>query len=239
MEFKDIVTLIPQLLILFIPGYIALTISSNYRQDYKIDDKKLVVLSVLYSFIIDTSLRFIIFILKFIYFSIATWKSFSTISVYRDSIAINKSSLFYIIGMLVLGVMTSWILTRCSSFKISLWINKFLFKSNLLPCSVVWNKALECDDNWVKIYLKDENVLYYGKIDMFSSNPNDNRREVYLINYISYYLDTLDEIDNYSDTTNSKLNTTKVDNNKVGVWINTDTVKRIEIFRPPEKKVVP
>lgn len=217
MEFKDIVNLVPQLLILFIPGYIAVSISGNYKQEHKIDDKRLVILSILYSFLIETSLRIIIFIF-FIF------KTLGNISIaYAHSSIINKNNLFYIIAMLVMGLVTSCILTRFPSSKIFDWINKKVFDSDVLPCSTVWNKAMKGKDLWAKVYLKDENILYYGVIDLFSSNPNDNKREIFLRNYISYYLDTLDEIENYSDYTNN-------DNNKVGVWINTDTVKRIEIL---------
>lgn len=214
MEFKDVINLVPQLLILFIPGYIAISISGNYKQEDKIDDKRLVMLSILYSFIIDTSLRIIIFI----YFTIKTLGNISI--AYNHSIIINKNNLFYIIAMLLMGLVTSCILTRFSSSKISGWISKKIFASDVLPCSSVWNKAMKGKDLWVKVYLKDENILYYGVVELFSSNPNDNKREIFLRNYISYYLDTLEEIDNYSAYNH--------DNNKVGVWINTDNVKRIE-----------
>lgn len=64
MDFINIIDLVPQLLMYFIPGYIALEIRRSIRQENKYIDTDLVILSITYSFIIGRIAFLISWLLK-------------------------------------------------------------------------------------------------------------------------------------------------------------------------------
>lgn len=235
MDLQDIVLVIPQLFSYFIPGYIALMISNKYRQEGDIDEKHLVVKSIIYSFVTEIGLLFVIYIFRIDYWLILR-KSLNVFQAFKNLYTfVDKSNIWYIGGLLAMSLIIGVFLVRYSNSKLERIITKNIYNSNLESYSSVWNFVMRQERSkwaaWARVYLKDENVYYIGHLKKYSTDAGQGKRELYLQSYILYNLETEEKLEDCSGMTN------------VGVWINADSVNRIEIFpensttEPEENKI--
>lgn len=199
MNLSEIIDSIPQLLMHFVPGYIALEIRRNSRQENKYNDRDLVILSITYSFIIGR----LVFLINW-FFKIKT----ETIVNEWD-----------IIFNIVIAVLFGYAITIYPDTKLASFYRKLL-KSNAEPYSNVWNFAMRDPKGaWGRVYLKEENAVYVGKIIRYTCDPDEKRKEILLSEYALYRISDNEVIDDYAG------------NKKVCVYINATDVKRIEIFK--------
>lgn len=219
MEFKDIVNYIPQLFILFIPGYIAIGLSNHYRQEIKLDDKRMFINSVICSFILDKILYTVVLFFKSVPILYTYgWKYLYYI--YEKGDLVDKKNNMYITLMLVVALIAGYVLSFYPDTKISTWIDTRLFKSNIEPYTTVWNYIMKQPNGvWVKVYMKESNIMYIGALSKYTSDPNIVSREILLSGYNSYkFID--DEYEIVDEYINDQLKY---------VWISEVNINRIEL----------
>ena len=203
MNIVDIIDSVQNLFIYFIPGYISLTIINYYTSHKKKDEKHIVIISITLSFIITTITNI-----------------FMKWLIYRPSEV--EKSIWYLIGSIVLGVFISmYDNDRIIIMKKSL---KEIIDKKISPSysskPTVWAKAMK-NGHWARIYLKDDNIAYTGKIIYYTDDPESEEREVLLCHYESFDIEAQEPI----LTTNT---------NDDKVLINCKDIKYIEILNGGE-----
>lgn len=204
-----IINLIPQLLIYFVPGYIALEIRRNNRQENKYTDRDLVIQSITYSFIIQQIASFLDWVTNCIF-----KLDFIIVDAERD-----------VITYFIISILFGCAITLFPDTKIAAKLRKLL-NSNTEPYSNVWNLAMKAPEGaWARVYLEKENLVYVGELLKYTCDPDETRREVLLRRYALYRVvdNKVDLIDNYNEDETAY------------VYINVTDVKRIEIFKDKSK----
>lgn len=209
MDFNNVINNIPKLLMLFIPGYLALEIRRNYRQENKYNDIDIILLSITYSFIISRLAFFIDYLVQ------AHFK----VSLYIPYISTtNEITEWGVLYYLIVSIIFGYIITVYPDTRLANYLKSF-FRSNSEPYSNVWNYAMKKPNGaWVRVYLEQENIFYLGMIAKYTCNPDETRKEILLTSYCSYYISDNKLIEDYSD------------NDDAYVYINATDVIRIEII---------
>ena len=201
MNIVDIIDSVQKLFIYFIPGYISLTIINYYTSHKKKDEKHITIISVTLSFIIT---------------------SVSDIFIkYPNE---NIKSISYLIGSVVLGVFIA--MYKNDRILINKKSLKNIIDKEIAPHyssdPIVWVKAMKnAKGQWARIYLKDENIAYTGKIIYYTDNSESTDREVLLCHYGSFDIEA-----------QKPILTTESDEDKV--LINCKDIKVIEILKGEE-----
>lgn len=212
MDYSSLIKIIPDLFMYVIPGYIALHIRKIYRQERSHKEKHTILISIVYSFLIDKILFVILNFIEWIYEFIL--KCNSTICN-----QLNISDEWNIVLKLVLSFLFGFVITIYPDTRFSKKIAN-LFHSNTEPYSTVWNYALNSPKGaWARIFLHDENICYTGTLLKYTCDPDQELREIYLGKFTSFRI-----IDNQIIENNSE-------NDNAYVLINTKDIKRIEIFK--------
>ena len=166
MDIKDLLEIIPELLLLFIPGYIAIKISEKYGLEKKKENFDIIVYSILYSFIIGIIYSIIMFLLK----------RFCDASAFLERTTVKQTV------YLVLAVGLGYFLVKVPPT----WLGRFVrkrFNKNVSPEPSVWIKAMKHTKGaWVTVYLEN-GLIYTGKLIYYSVDPNDEKKELLLSNY--------------------------------------------------------
>ena len=167
MDIKDLLEIIPELLLLFIPGYISIKILEKYGLERKKEHFDIIIYSILYSFIIGIIYSIIIFFLKHFCVTISAFLEITTV----------KQTVY-----LVLSVVLGFVLVKVPPT----WMGKFIrgsFNKNVSPEPTVWVKAMKNTEGaWVTVYLEN-GLIYTGKLIYYTIDPDDERKELLLSNY--------------------------------------------------------
>lgn len=167
MDIKDLLEIVPELLLLFIPGYISIKISEKYGLERKKEHFDIIVYSILYSFIIGIIYSIIIFSLEHFCVVISTFLEGTTV----------KQTVY-----LILAVVLGFILVKVPPT----WLGGFIrgcFNKNVSPEANVWIKAMKNTKGaWVTVYLEN-GLIYTGKLIYYTVDPDDEGKELLLSNY--------------------------------------------------------
>lgn len=201
MNINDIIDIIPKLFIYFIPGYISITIKKRFRSQKEYKDTHNIIMSIVVSFIITTLVDMIIYFIE---------RRFNIQLCITDTF----KNMILIFFSCLIGIL--WVLYYDS--KVELLINKLL-KCNINSQSNVWNKAMKSPKGaWARIYLYEYNMLYIGKLEYYTIDPEDESREIFLTSYTSYKIDTKEIIEEYNDDKKTVLINCKN-------WVNIEILK--------------
>lgn len=167
MNFQELVAIIPELLLLVVPGYISIRIKEKYCLEKKSENYDITFYSILYSFIIGI----IYSIIETLF--ICVWPNTSIFFVI-DTV---KQFVF-----LFLAVLLGFFLVKIPQTSIGIWIGH-LFNKNLSSEPSVWIKAMKNTDGaWATIYLEN-GLIYTGMLINYTSDSVDDEREILLSNY--------------------------------------------------------
>lgn len=167
MNIKDLLEIIPELLLLFIPGYISIKILEKYGLERKKEHFDIIVFSILYSFIIGIIYSIIIFSIEHFCVTISTFLERTTV----------KQTVY-----LVLAVILGFGLVKCPATSFGGWIRD-RFNKNISPEASVWIKAMKnTKGTWVTVYLEN-GLIYTGKLIYYTIDPDDEGKELLLSNY--------------------------------------------------------
>lgn len=206
---KDIIEVVPHILMYFIPGYIALSIKKKNRQEHKHDDKEAIILSIKYSFIIS--------IVAFIGSKIISY--FGIKFEHGSILTLNEITEWNILFNFIISYLVGYAISIFPDMRINKRIRRF-FKVNSEPYSSVWNYAMKSPNGaWAIVYLDESDIGYVGSLINYTCNPDSELREVLLSKYISFKISNSEEIENKS-TDEDAL-----------VLINASDIKRIEILK--------
>lgn len=167
MEWAELLQHIPELLLVFIPGYIALKIRQKYGLRKKTDTFNSVLYCILYSFFVGLVFSVICGLLP----------AYSRIrKILSNNITVKQ------VSYLCLALLLGYCLVRVPETKIAKKIAR-KFNNHLSQEPTVWDKALQADDGaWATVYLKN-GMIYRGTLDYYTSDPNDEIKEVLLSEY--------------------------------------------------------
>lgn len=210
MDIKDILEIIPELLLLFIPGYISIKILEKYGLERKKDHFDIVIYSILYSFIIGIFYSSITFALEYLGVTVSTFLEGTTV----------KQTVYLILAV-VLGFVLVKVPPTC--------LGKFIrccFDENISPEPNVWIKAMKNKDGaWATVYLEN-GLIYTGKLLYYTIDPDDERKELLLSNYRLSVRNSAD-IETSEEFCLDIEDNTK--DNKAKVLLSRDVITSIEI----------
>ena len=167
MDIKDLLEIVPELLLLFVPGYISIKILEKYGLERKKEHFDIIVYSILYSFIIGIIYAIIIFFLEHSCVTISTFLERTTV----------KQTVY-----LVLAVVLGFILVKVPPTPLGGFI-RGCFNKNVSPEPSVWIKAMKNTKGaWVTVYLEN-GLIYRGKLIYYTIDPDEERKELLLSNY--------------------------------------------------------
>lgn len=166
MDVAKVIVLIPQLLLLFVPGYIALSIQTKYLPKKRPDNFDATWLSILYSFIVGIAFELLRMIKNV---------------VLPNKVIVGDGSLKHLV-FLLLGVVLGFILTKVPNNILGKKISS-VFNKNLDANIGVWETAMRQKEGaWVIVYLKN-GMIYRGELRDFTDDPNTERKELQLYDY--------------------------------------------------------
>lgn len=167
MDIKDLLEVVPELLLMFIPGYISIKISDKYGLKRKKEHFDIIVYSILYSFIIGIIYSIIIFPLEHFCVLISTFLEETTV----------KQTVY-----LILAVVLGFILVKVPPTRLGGFI-RGCFNKNVSPEANVWTKAMKnMKGAWATVYLEN-GLIYTGKLIYYTVDPEDEEKELLLSNY--------------------------------------------------------
>lgn len=173
------------LLVYVIPGYVATEVKNFLLPTKRKDSFSRFLESVLLSYII-------VGIIEVIYYLFLHY-----VKKCEKYIPIDLSSFKISLLLLILGVLTGYISAMLlKSDKVRNFISRLNVDFSFHPN--VWNEQLyknngECP--FVRVYLENERVIYDGFVRAYTTDPNEDSQEIYLIGYrsFSYEGDLLDD----------------------------------------------
>lgn len=167
MDIKDLLEIVPELLLMFIPGYISIKISEKYGLKRKEEHFDIIIYSILCSFIIGIIYSIIIFSLEHFCVVISTFLEGTTV----------KQAVY-----LILAVVLGFILVKVPPTRLGGFIRR-CFNKNVSPEANVWIKAMKNTKGaWVTVYLQN-GLIYTGKLIYYTVDPDDEEKELLLSNY--------------------------------------------------------
>lgn len=168
-DLNDLITIIPQIMLMFIPGYIALRIEELYRSKKRHDHYDTTAYALLYSALV----KMMYSVAKFaIGKAPHIWKIVQENELIKEEL---KLGVYF-----MLAAFLGYLLVKLPSSSVGKRISK-CYNKKLVSYETVWEKALENYQNgaWAQVYLKN-GMMYTGKLVNYSANPNDSLREIML-----------------------------------------------------------
>ncbi|MBU5227873.1 hypothetical protein KQI36_14665 [Clostridium senegalense] len=218
MDINTIINQIPQLFTFIIPGYIAIAIKSHMHKESKNEDHSIIIESIILSYIINYTAKFIYVFINVITKFITNDKvylSSNLINSYAKNIS-NKNILYNCLVILV-SILISIILCRMKQNNSVNYLGKKLYKTNIEPYSSVWNYSLDQPNGcWARVYIDDIDIVYVGKLMKYTTNPNLTNKELYLKECSIYKISTGEELNDEED---------------MSVLIDATKIGRIEIIK--------
>lgn len=167
MNFKELLVVVPELLLLVVPGYISIKLKEKYRLEKKSEKLDITLQSILISFIIGIIYSVLETLLK---------------PIIPNSFQFLESTSVKQAGYLLLGVIFGLFFIKLPKTKIGVFTLK-VFNRNLSPEPSVWLKAMENNNGaWATIYLEN-GLIYTGMLINYTSDSNEEKKEVLLSNY--------------------------------------------------------
>lgn len=167
MSFSELVEVVPELLLLVVPGFISLRIKEKYCVETKKDSFDSSLYCIFYSFIIGIVYSTVVFLFSLFINNVKEF--FENESV--------KSACY-----LLLSFLFGLVLVHFPKTTIGQKINKS-YNKNLSSEPTVWMKAMQNEEGaWATVYLKN-GMIYTGKLINYSTDPNDEKRSILLYNY--------------------------------------------------------
>ena len=198
---KELIESIPSLFIFFIPGYITLYVKQILGHEKDKKDSHTIIQSIIISFILKSIIDVIIYIIEV---------------NNKKTVQLDYGVQSFI--LIVLSIITGIVLYKCRDSFIINRINKGM-DNNINPEPSVWNYAMKSPKGaWVRVYIKELDLAYVGRLDTYTIDPDDNNKELVLTRFTSYKYSTREEIENYND------------DNKM-VLIKYDKLTNIEILK--------
>ena len=184
-----------------VPGYIMLKTVSTFIPVKRGVDIHFWLETILWSFIINAEIKVLQILPN------TDWLS-------------NYSRISTILTAIILALLTGFIIAK---MKMSDWFKNILrklFKLDQEPFANVWYAILNHNEGiYARIYLKEHNLIYDGIVTMFTSDPNQSSRELYISSFIKYSTDGT-ELENFEIHPD------------IGVLINEENISCVEIFYP-------
>lgn len=167
MDLKDLIVVVPELLLLVVPGYISIGIKEKYCLEKKSEIFDITLYSILYSFIIGI-----------VYSAIEAL----SIHVWARSVDIFKVDTIKQFAYLLLAVFLGLFLVKFPKTTVGVWVGK-RFNKNLSLEPSVWIKAMENNSGaWATVYLEN-GLIYTGMLINYTSDSDDEEKEILLSNY--------------------------------------------------------
>ena len=167
MDLKDLVVIVPELLLLVIPGYISIKIKEKFGLEKKAESFDITLYSILYSFIIGIAFSAIKLLLGSLWASAVDFVEIEAIK-----------HLCY----LLLAVLLGYILVKSPQTKLGNRLRS-MFNESLSPEPSVWVKAMKNKNGaWVTVYLEN-GLIYTGMLINYTTDPSDADKEILLSNY--------------------------------------------------------
>jgi len=214
MDLVDIISIIPDLLIYFVPGFVALRIRINYGMEKRFNSFDTVLYSVLYSFIVGIALSAIT----------AITEAFEKEFVFRWFSDPTRNTINNIV-LLLLGVMLGYVLVKSPEWKIGSKI-RGVFNSTIEPYSSVWYKAVNNPETgaYARVYLSN-GLMYDGILKHYTTDPDEEQKELVLTAYVVRVYQT--------DNSASLLafDTENLGDNNASVLLKYSDILSIEIIR--------
>lgn len=199
----DILSAVPVIFSYFIPGYVYLWMRKQINNRKKHDGIELLLLCIVITFILNLITEGI--------FNICGLTDFM-----GRKIGIAGS---YTCGNLIsvlFAVICGYLSCQLKNNKIVLWFKRKL-KISGSAHATVWSAALT-EQSWVTVYLDHPNICYVGRVSYILTDPEVDRREMYLTQYKAY--DTGNDMHLLVDRS------TCIEN---GIYIDCKNVERIEV----------
>ena len=167
MNLKDFIEIVPDLILLVVPGYISIRIKEKYRLVKKSEHFDTMLYSILYSFVIGIVYSAINALFTHVCPKVSEFFEVNTV----------KQSVY-----LFLAVILGFFLVKIPKLKLGVWVAR-LFNKSLSSEPSVWIKAMENSDGaWATIYLEN-GLIYTGMLINYTSDSNDDEKEILLSNY--------------------------------------------------------
>jgi len=203
---KDLIDIIPQIMMYFVPGYIAIVIKKYFRSETTKDEKHTVFMSIITSYLIKLLLDIIMYLINGVWFKFLN--GVTTIILSKE---------IEIISALTGAVIVGFVLTILPELRLSIWLRTRIFKTKKIPYSSVWTSVMNKNNKkWARVYMKDLDLGYVGKLKEFSLSSEE--KEIYLLAYTSFKKSDFSLIDDYSQS------------NVNSVYINCKDIACIEIL---------
>ena len=184
-----------------VPGYIVLKTVSTFIPAKKGADIHFWLETILWGFVINAEIKVLQTLPN------TDWLS-------------NYTKISTILTAIILAMFTGFIIAK---MQMSDWfknILKKLFKLDQEPHANVWYVVLNHNEGiYARVYLKGHNLIYDGIVTMFTSDPNQSSRELYISSFIKYSTDGT-ELENFESHPD------------IGVLINEENISCVEIFYP-------
>ncbi|QTE74033.1 hypothetical protein JS518_14240 [Clostridiales bacterium FE2010] len=216
---KDLLLIIPQLLLYFVPGFICLWFLRMYWNGKKVGDIGCVVSSIALSYVVYIVFEFLKHILPCV------------VDIFPQQSKQMWKIIIHILMGASLGLIIRWL--SGTPFGEKVWD---FFNPNSCHNSTVWEKAMCNEEGAVaRIYLKN-GMFYDGELVYYTKDPDDEKKEILLFNYKAYVKNT-----NYSkaeDAYGIELKTAEVratEKEMEKVYISQDEIVSVEINPRPSE----
>lgn len=159
---------LPTVLTYFVPGYIYLWVKCKANNEREKNATEMLYLAIVATFLINMIAFWAIKVIT----GIDSEKAIMGGYTYGNMVAV---ALAVVLGLIVGPCVKSSIMKR---IKLKLNIRN-------APFADIWNKVTD-KSAWVTVYMDSLNIAYVGRIIYVSSNPNIEKREMYIKNYKVY-----------------------------------------------------
>lgn len=169
MDLNDLIKIVPELLLMVVPGFISLRIKEKYYLEKKHDSFDSTLYCFLYSFIIGIIYSIIVAALSFL-----TKNNY--VALFFNKPIVKQAC------VLILSVPFGFLLVHTRKTESWHWIEKH-FNKSLSPEPSVWIKAMKNPSGaWATVYLKN-GMIYTGQLIHYSTNPDDEEKALLLYKY--------------------------------------------------------
>lgn len=200
----ELLVAIPIIFSYFIPGYIYLWVRKQINNGKMKSNMELLLLCIVITFLLNLIIETVLNI-------------FNLTSIMKKTIGINGAYTCGNLISVVFAIICGYLSCNLKNMKVVLWLKRIL-KINGSAYTTVWNAVLT-EPAWVTVYLEHLNICYVGRARYVLTDPEVDRRELYLTQYVAY--DMNNDMKILVDNKNSIQN---------GVYIDCKNVERIEVL---------
>lgn len=189
MDLKDIVGVVPQILLFIVPGFLTLKLIEAMTPQKGLEQNETILWSILYSFVVMIIYSFIqrgLCWLTSVCCCSKVIEFITAITPPRLQEIENKISYSMIAWHLLIAVAFAYVHIKIFSSKIGEKITRF-FNKNIIPGEDLWFKALKSEEGvYARVYLKN-GLVYYGVLSDFTANSDDTTKLIVLQKFEVFY----------------------------------------------------